>query len=361
MQLLKTIITMNEEGIRLGERLLSSFPDADLLVPEKYYGLTKKTGNIREYRFELDVIAGHLMESYDQLVFIASLEKVIRLIGKHLKDEATDPAVVVISENGSYVITAVSGKGVTADTLTAELASILESPAVISYDPDGGSRFDLETIGKPFEWVLEQGEYLSVLKENCAKGELIGLIQDSGEQNWLGPETRMPDNVKLLASLEDAENRQIRNLVYVSHWQDLKIPGRMRAVVFRPRVVIIGLDCPSEMDTDQLESMLKLMMSELGIAYSCIKAVCITDTKSNLAGIQVLQQKYGWELRTLTDAELESGFQSGGVEFSNGFESSLRSMAACRQYSSQCQIVLPHKKAGECSVSIGLLNFAGVN
>ena len=64
-----------------------------------------------------------LFQQYKGMIMIISLGAVVRMIAPLLKDKKTDPAVVVIDDQGKHVISVLSGHLGGANELTKEVAA----------------------------------------------------------------------------------------------------------------------------------------------------------------------------------------------------------------------------------------------
>ena len=68
---------------------------------------------------------------YDALIFFMAAGIVVRLIAPYLKSKLTDPAVVVLDEQGKYAISLLSGHVGGANELTRQIAAICASAVLI--------------------------------------------------------------------------------------------------------------------------------------------------------------------------------------------------------------------------------------
>ncbi|MDE5755053.1 MAG: cobalt-precorrin 5A hydrolase, partial [Oscillospiraceae bacterium] len=71
-------------------------------------------------------------ENYDALVFVMATGIVVRMLADLIKSKVTDPAVVVLDQQGKFVISLLSGHLGGANAFACEIAEILGAVPVIT-------------------------------------------------------------------------------------------------------------------------------------------------------------------------------------------------------------------------------------
>jgi len=100
------ILAITKNGIKIADTIRQSFPSWEVFAPSKFHddGISAIW-----YEEQTSAKIADLFGKYDGLVCLFSLGAVIRLIAPHLKDKKTDPAIIVIDDKASFVISVLSG------------------------------------------------------------------------------------------------------------------------------------------------------------------------------------------------------------------------------------------------------------
>ena len=131
------VFCYSDRGARLALRLPALLPEDSVSLHSirKYaerYGLVPHDSVRRDM--------GELFASHDTLIFISACGIAVREIAPHLRDKTTDPAVLVMDDQGCFVIPILSGHIGGANELAEKLAALLKAQAVITTATDRSGR-----------------------------------------------------------------------------------------------------------------------------------------------------------------------------------------------------------------------------
>ncbi|MFE3250116.1 precorrin-3B C(17)-methyltransferase [Streptomyces sp. NPDC059209] len=90
----------------------------------------------------------------EQLVCFLATGAAVRLLAPLLTDKASDPGVVCVDEAGRYAVSLLGGHGGGANSLAAEVGSVLEAAPVITTATDATGVPGLDTLGLPAEGAV---------------------------------------------------------------------------------------------------------------------------------------------------------------------------------------------------------------
>ena len=115
------IVTINNPSLESAKKLLPILKNHDCIV------FNKIQHSDRFVKFDkIDDILANTWEIYDAIVFIMATGAVIRKIAPHLKDKATDPAILIMTLDLKRIIPLVSGHLGGANELADEISSNIQ-------------------------------------------------------------------------------------------------------------------------------------------------------------------------------------------------------------------------------------------
>ena len=127
------IVAITKNGLNLGKKIHDKFTHWVLYAPDKF---SDDDTHVTWFNNKTPEKIGELFLKYDALICIFSLGAVIRLISPYLVNKKTDPAVIVIDDAATHVISALSGHLGGANELSNELADVLGATPVITTAAD---------------------------------------------------------------------------------------------------------------------------------------------------------------------------------------------------------------------------------
>ena len=147
------IIAITKNGLNLGKKIHDKFTNWVLYAPDKF---SDNDLNIAWFNNKTSEKIKELFLKHDALICIFSLGAVIRLISPHLINKKTDPAVIVIDDAATHVISALSGHIGGANELSNELAGILGAIPVITTAADVNHTITVDLVGRDLGWVIDE-------------------------------------------------------------------------------------------------------------------------------------------------------------------------------------------------------------
>lgn len=258
------IIAFTKKGISLALRL-SEFFDAKIFVPERFHDLNK---NLEIINSDLSEWTGKIFHETGAMIFIGACGIAVRAISKHIKSKLSDPAVIVIDENGNFVIPILSGHIGGANELAKKISDILHAHAVIT------TATDVNNFISPDEWAV---------KNNCA-------IEN-------------PDAIKKISSnILENENHSVGIAV-----TDLKQPTPFPVTLWlRPKDLILGAGCNKGISPEEFEKAAENFLDGAGVSIFSLKALASINIKSDEPALKIFAENHNIPFLTFSAEELQS-------------------------------------------------------
>lgn len=352
------IVAITKHGVELARNLSTSFENTDLYYMKKFEKGDEEEQNIQMFEGSVRLLLPALFQSYKGIIMIISLGAVVRMIAPLLKDKKTDPGVVVIDDKGEHVISVLSGHLGGANELTREVAAALGARPIITTASDVQKTIPVDLFGKRFGWVWDSAEKLTPVSASVVNEEQVAVIQESGEKEWWDYDRPLPDTIKTYASIQDALQSKPDAALVITHRQLTKEeqPILANGVLYRPKVIVLGMGCNRGTSSDEIESVIKETLDELRFSIKSVKAISTIDLKKDEEGLIETAKKYGWEFTYYSPEQLNA------IEIEQPSDTVYKftgaygvSEPAAQLYSGAASLELVKKKSGNVTISVAII------
>ena len=202
------IIAFTEHGCVLGEKLLRDLQKHDQevygFVKSKYVELPEKhpfrkvKGTLREW-------AEEWIPRLDGIIFFSATGIAVRTIAPFVVSKKTDPAVVVIDEQGSYAISLLSGHLGGANELTEFAAESIGAQPVITTGTDVNHTFAVDVFARKNNLVISDMELAKEMAALLIRGKTIAW--GAGEGFVFPKEQTIPEQLRF-QKMESPDGKQ---------------------------------------------------------------------------------------------------------------------------------------------------------
>lgn len=210
---------------------------------------------------------GSVFRNVDAMIFVGSAGIAVREIAPHVRDKATDPAVIVIDELGTFVISLLSGHIGGANALAQTLAKHLAATPVITTATDINRRFSVDA------WAAKNGYAIDNLRRAKAVSAAI-LEGDAPLQCDYPIGTDLPKGVILGESGEVG--------IVISVYRKEPFGKTLRLI---PRILHLGIGCRKGTEISAIAEAVDGVLHEYNIDPRAVKTVASIDLKAEEAGL----------------------------------------------------------------------------
>ena len=237
----------------------------------------------------LAALAERLFHDVDALIFIGACGIAVRAIAPHVVSKTSDPAVIVMDEQGKHVISLLSGHIGGANDLARKIAGFTGGEAVITTATDVNGRFAVDAWAVNHDCVIDSIDNakefaaailkrdLPLISDYEISGELpIGVF--SGKEGMCGA---------VISAKTDAEPFET-------------------TLHLIPRILHIGVGCKRGTTKEKVEAAIAHTLNAYGLDRRAIKAVASIDVKKNEEGLLSYCHENGLEISFYTAASLNA-------------------------------------------------------
>lgn len=234
--------------------------------------------------------AEEAMTQADLLVFVGAAGIAVRAIAPFVRSKDEDPAVLVIDENGRFVISLLSGHIGGANAWAQRLAQTLQAVPVITTATDGRGVFAVDSWAVQHHCSVKDIREIKYISGALLRGERVGLRSDFPINGALpdGVQINAPQDNGILLSIREPEQMPFAHTVQLV-----------------PRIVHVGVGCKKQTEPRALQSWADGILQELRIVPQAVASVSSIDLKREEAAVLELAQAWRVPAQFYSAQELE--------------------------------------------------------
>jgi cobalt-precorrin 5A hydrolase len=332
------ILAITKNGIKIASTLKQFFPSWEIFAPSKFQDYSVSASWYDEQTaFKLAELFG----KYDGLVCLFSLGAVIRLIAPYLKDKKTDPAIIVIDDKASFVISALSGHLGGANELSEEIARKLGATAVVTTAADVNKTIPVDLLGKEFGWKIEDDSNVTRISALMVNEEKIGVYQDAGEKNWWRGD--LPKNVFVYDTLDELLKSDAKAYLIISD-KNLDYEIAKNSVIYRPQTLVAGIGLHGDTTKEKITESLLFCLSKYGLSPKSITRLVSLRKPNQVQGLVDAAGDLGVPLEYFERDELAQISIPNPSEMVQAYEGTPSVSEAAAIRSSQGRLVVEKQK-----------------
>jgi cobalt-precorrin 5A hydrolase len=273
-----SVLAITKNGVNIGGKLKELFPDWNIFAPSK---LSNENKSIIWYSEPTSDKIIELFKNSNALICLFSLGAVIRLIAPHLKDKKTDPAVIVIDDKMTFVISVLSGHIGGANELTQEISEKLNALPVITTAADVNKTIVVDLVGRQFGWKIDDETTVTKISAHMVNSESIGVFQQTGNKKWY---KELPKNVTIYDNLEELKKSNSKAHLIIS---DTIIDNELaqESVIYRPQSLVIGIGLHWDTTKDTIREGIEDCLEKFNLSSKCIAKLVSIKKPEDVQGL----------------------------------------------------------------------------
>ncbi len=264
----RAIYCLTSKGAKLGYRI-KQLIGADLFVHEK---IKTEFSCLRFKR--LSSLISEVFHAYREHIFITAIGIAVRSISPYLRSKESDPAVVVIDQNGRFCISVLSGHLGGANELCKRVANLIKATPVITTATDTEGISSVELVAKKKGMDIEN---LSALKEVS-----LAMIEKEPIQLF-DPDNIFPlDYPDVVEVSDETEWRKDIPGIWVS-WKKTEALNNKLIVV--PKSLILGIGCNRGTKKEEIRDAVYSVFNSFNLNIKAVSLISTIDKKRDEKGI----------------------------------------------------------------------------
>ena len=256
------------------------------------------TGDTIEVHERISAWAGEQMAAHHALVFVGACGIAVRAVAPWITDKLHDSPVLVMDEQGQYVIPLLSGHVGGANELAVRLATALGAIPVITTATDLHGSFAVDLFAKKNDLWICNREGIAKVSAKVLAGEEITLSVQTGH---LAADEAIPSGIRL-CTYPPAEKVDI----LIADGTEEAFRREAAELLLQPKKYIFGVGCKKGTDSVKLETFLRKILEEQDIAIEQITALASIDVKKEERCLLEFSEKYRIPFQIYSAQELQA-------------------------------------------------------
>jgi len=330
-------------GKRLGRKIQGRFKDSVLFASEKI----SQGGLCDKSRVTFKKLSKEIHQQFNRFkghIFIFSTGISVRIIAPLLDSKTTDPAVVVVDDNGNHAISLISGHLGGANALATKVAALLNGTPVITTATDTNLLPAIDLIAKEKGLYIETPQNIKHINMAFLMGDSVdmhdpfGFIKNDLSENF------WTDTINL---------DQATGKVFCSY--ETESVSR-ETLILRPPVLNVGIGCNRGTSHEEIKLFLFSVFKKEGLSINSICRLATSDIKRDEEGLLALSKELKIQLDFYgkKDLNLVKTIQTPSkmVEKHLGVKSVCE--AAAILSSDNGKLIVPKKKNKDVTIAVAI-------
>lgn len=246
---------------------------------------------------------GRMFREKDALLFVSASGIAVRSIAPFIRDKKTDPAVLVIDEQGKYVISLLSGHLGGANALATAAAAILGAEPVITTATDRQGKFAVDVFAKNNGLAILEMDLAREVSSRIVNQERVGLKSDFPIAGTVPAELTLLSGRDQEKNPQDTQNLPETGICISLSGTKAPFPRTLHLV---PRIVTAGIGCRRGAEPETIFRVLRRALDEADISEHALCRIASIDKKAEEKGILTLACELGIPFETFSADELSA-------------------------------------------------------
>lgn len=284
-------------------------------------GREAKLKNTIKYE-KLANLINEIFTSYDAIICIMALGIVMRVIAKQIVHKSQDPAILVVDEQGNFVISALSGHLGGANELSKSISNLIKATPVITTATDVQGKIAPDIIAKKINAKIEDFDYLRLMNAMIVDGvdpiyyidkDLYSYhqISDCCKKNELEYRDLIRTNINYEKPAVYITDKLIKDFIEQGY------NNEQNQLILRPQTLAVGIGCRKGTPRKMIEGALVQAMQSIGYSLASISIMASVDLKANEEGLIELSKQFNIPIKFYGTNELLSVIKENNLEESD--------------------------------------------
>ncbi|MCL4475232.1 MAG: precorrin-3B C(17)-methyltransferase [Nitrospirae bacterium] len=240
---------------------------------------------VKVIKFSTSAVKG-AWDEYKSFIFIMAVGIVVRTVAPLIKDKKSDPAVIVLDENGKYAISLLSGHLGGANERAGEIADFLGGEAVITTASNVNGLTSIDLWARDNDLVIEDWKLLPHIGTRLINKGVLNVYADV--------EVTLPGEFLNVTDPASAD-------LIITHMKSL---SAREGFYLRPKNLVVGIGCNRGTSAEEIEAAVRKALDEHNLSFLSVRSVATIHIKADEPGIRMFCERYSFDVLSFRPEEL---------------------------------------------------------
>lgn len=245
------IITVTKNGVVLAKKIKDKEENIDIYTMKKF-----SEEGLFEIENSLAETVGNIFKKYYGIIFITAMGIAVRVISPYIQKKDIDPCILVVDENGNFIIPILSGHLGGGNELASKIATKIKALPLITTSSDISGKIAVDTLATKINGRLKDLESAKKVTSLIVAGEKVQI--------------KVPDNIS---------DENPSGVILISNKENIE----MTQII--PKNIVIGIGCKKGSSKEKIIFAIKDILKELNISNKAIRVIGTVDVKKDEIGI----------------------------------------------------------------------------
>jgi len=292
----RIVIAVTKKGTELALNLAERF-QADLKAPLRF--LQEEQRNFG-FTMPISELLSRAFDDYPVLVLIMSVGYAVRNLAPFLRMKHANPAVIVIDDDGRFVVSLLPGERNAASQLVEEMAVLTRGIPVVTTSPTLDQFPALDELARENHLIIDSPQLLLKFTSAITNGDEI-VVWDRLElrRTW-------PDNIRVESGRFPKLAPEEKLLLNIG-FEDPPIPAPgINVLALRPVCLVVGVDCALGLPGMRVIGSIRRYFREHYLSIKSIKNIVIMESKAKERGLIEASREFRVEMLEFSKRDLET-------------------------------------------------------
>lgn len=276
---------------------------------------SERKANVQIINSRVKTFVGEIFDKYDYIIFIMATGIVVRSIADFVSSKFSDPAILVLDEQGKNIISLLSGHMGGANEMTLHISNLINANPVITTATDINKKSALDMISKKLNGHIDNfRDNVKEINSMLVNNKPVALYID-GDYDIDTRGFEVLDKTKSLDELceinEDVFSK-LEKVVVISNKNEFiynqdtyeNIHDKDKFVKLVPKDIVVGIGCRKNIDSIELQNAFVDFLSTNNIDIKSIKEVGSIEIKQHEKAIIDLSKYLEVPFKTISVTEI---------------------------------------------------------
>lgn len=291
-----SIISFTGRGMQLSEKIARYLGDDNVSVFTKCSLIKEedRTDFVTYVEEGVGQWAQEQMEKKHVLLFIGACGIAVRAIAPYITDKLHDSPVLVMDENGEYIIPILAGHMGGANEIAVRIALKFGSIPVITTATDLNKKFAVDLFAKRNSLHIVNKDGIVKISSKVLEGKTVTLSVEPGH---IVKGSKIPESIEIVSY---PPKGAVDILITTEEM------GNDGGLCLRPQEYIVGMGCRKGKEAEKIEHYIQQNLDVVGISKKQVRALASIDRKKDEEGLLAWCRKANVPFWTYAAEELET-------------------------------------------------------